>query len=620
LGAWLVGVAGPLLHLWRWSVPSGPSIVAVVVTTALWAGLAAVRPFGRDRVNDAVLIVSGGVLLAVAQLWAGWTEAVFAFSGVAVASFALVSRTHRGDGPRPTARRAWLAVGPLVAAGIAWARTSSRPATSALLLLAAALVAVEHRYPAAVTRIERAALNRLRRVASAAGHLLVGLVVLPLVLVPAWLMAVWGRAERALRRRIGRSNWRVRRLTLADEWTDARRPFSASPPRRRRAGNLMAAVVLFGLVAVVADSQIDTSAPPPVVVQATTTTAAIKLTDPDPAFAARPWEAMLRLPSGGFYRYDSAGGFRVTDLTSPYVNVADGERRSSPPKPQKGTDPLDVWMFGGSAAFGTGQRDGHTISSEVVRLAGKDGVEVRMHNFGVPASLNWQSAMRLVYLLEWREPPDLIVFYDGFNDAGAQQQLNAQGRGTSDTPVSYFDEDFNAVLSPDEVVVPPELAPVEVSPSTTVPFVTDPQVLADAIVRRYGRGLDAARAAAKAADVPVVALWQPSLVTKANRTDEEDRLLVAAGVDKSTEQGASDLVNAVRSRLPGIGVVDLSDAADGAEGTAYLDIVHNNEDGARVWLGRCTANCVRPSGDCPGPSPVIGAPLTGADASGLGAR
>ena len=66
--------------------------------------------------------------------------------------------------------------------------------------------------------------------------------------------------------------------------------------------------------------------------------------------------------------------------------------------------------------FGFGQRDEHTIPSEIARLAEADGIRIRSVNFGVESYNGYQETMAFADALAKDDPPDLVVFYDGVNE------------------------------------------------------------------------------------------------------------------------------------------------------------------------------------------------------------
>lgn len=71
---------------------------------------------------------------------------------------------------------------------------------------------------------------------------------------------------------------------------------------------------------------------------------------------------------------DPVLGWRMaSDAGRGPLNVVGGHRVSCQPSEPTVT----VWWFGGLTTFGLVQRDGHTIPSEVARLAERDGIRIR---------------------------------------------------------------------------------------------------------------------------------------------------------------------------------------------------------------------------------------------------
>lgn len=104
-------------------------------------------------------------------------------------------------------------------------------------------------------------------------------------------------------------------------------------------------------------------------------------------------------------------------------------RHSYEPPLEAGTDPVTIAFFGGSALFGEGQRDEHTIASEIARLAEAEGLPVRVRNYGQRGWTAWQEAL-LFEDVTAADPPDLAVFYDGANDLDVQAVTAILGRPT----------------------------------------------------------------------------------------------------------------------------------------------------------------------------------------------
>lgn len=304
----------------------------------------------------------------------------------------------------------------------------------------------------------------------------------------------------------------------------------------------------------------------------------------DPAFADAPWARSLRvnlLDAWKNLEFNAAvGGWNMKDVESEYINVQDGERSTSHPPSRLG-EPLTVWFFGGSAAFGAGQRDAHTIPSELVGLAARDGVAIEVHNYAVPATVNWQSAMLLVARLAWDRPPDLVVFYDGANDVALQDVLAGRGRARSDWPASLVDGEVDRLLR--ERAADQEV-PDDVIPPGQDPEPDDPPTASEAgrlVATRYGRGVALVQAQCEAADVPVSFFWQPDLRVKNPLSPADRRTLDAVDAQGGVER-LRTMTAAVRPALGRLGVHDLSSVFDRRTEPIFWDTVHTNELGAQI--------------------------------------
>jgi lysophospholipase L1-like esterase len=97
-----------------------------------------------------------------------------------------------------------------------------------------------------------------------------------------------------------------------------------------------------------------------------------------------------------------------------FINIDErGVRRTLSPR-----DPVDtrVHFFGGSTAWGTGARDGHTIPSEIVALLQEQGIAAEVTNFGESSYITRQDAMLFQFQLQQGNIPDIAIFYWGYND------------------------------------------------------------------------------------------------------------------------------------------------------------------------------------------------------------
>ena len=85
-----------------------------------------------------------------------------------------------------------------------------------------------------------------------------------------------------------------------------------------------------------------------------------------------------------------------------------------------GEDALDIWMFGGSAVWGVGAPDHETIPSHLAALLNDTlGIDAHVRNLGRRGYVSTQEVIHLMRELQAGRRPDIVVFYNGVNDAAA---------------------------------------------------------------------------------------------------------------------------------------------------------------------------------------------------------
>ena len=241
------------------------------------------------------------------------------------------------------------------------------------------------------------------------------------------------------------------------------------------------------------------------------------------------------------------------DYDADYTHVTGSARRGLD---TPGSGPT-IWFFGGSTLFGIGQRDEHTIPSEVARLAEAAGTPVEVLTVGFPSWASWQEAGMLARMLDERPHPDLIVFYHGVNDLGVVCRQLALG----DEP----DGLGNPLLEP---------APAEPVVRCAEAVDTTGRHLGAAVSRSMGQ------ARSTAGRIPVLEFWQPFAATRRS-TPSDLPLLERLGVDEPGRRGqAAPYLAALQHMEPP--PVDLTDAVDGYEGPIFFDWAHTNELGAEL--------------------------------------
>ncbi len=123
-------------------------------------------------------------------------------------------------------------------------------------------------------------------------------------------------------------------------------------------------------------------------------------------------------------------GWRRKAFKGEYINIdQNGIRYTVNKLNNKDNDnkTINIFMFGGSTLWGTGARDDNTIPSIVAEILTKNGLNVRVTNFGETGYVNFQETIELLIQLQKNLTPDIVVFYDGINDSFAGFQSGMGG-------------------------------------------------------------------------------------------------------------------------------------------------------------------------------------------------
>ncbi len=303
-----------------------------------------------------------------------------------------------------------------------------------------------------------------------------------------------------------------------------------------------------------------------------------------PAMAGAPWAAtyFADLQRQSFVDWPFTGN-RPTDFASRYINVGDFARRSWTAPGPTSSRPV-VWFFGGSTMFGEGQRDEHTISSEVARLAAAEGLPVTAVNYGQRGWVHWQEMLLFEQRLALEDAPDLVAFYDGMNDVDA-------GR--------VFEPGIPTPLTVEEAVGGGRSRNLVTSVvgAAPTPDLTDQiwaEYVAHSAVRKLARAVGLLpEPAAAAALLPVQGdtlgtpeEMDPGIDLYRRARSLTDHIARTHGVPVRhflQPQYLKDMPAwvYVRERWPQP-TTDLSDAMGDRADDVYLDVVHTNELGARL--------------------------------------
>lgn len=312
-----------------------------------------------------------------------------------------------------------------------------------------------------------------------------------------------------------------------------------------------------------------------------------------PAMAGAPWAkryfADLQATSVGYWPFTE---YRPEPYESPHLNLDGWTRRSYQTPGETARRPV-VWMFGGSTTFGEGQRDDHTIASELVRLAERNGTPITVANFGQRGWTHWQEMLLFEQRLALEPPPDLAIFYDGANEITSQALLNEAV--PSNTLVLQLAERLAGAsvatrFVQDGAAVPAEglwHAYTQHSLAHKLVYAFRPTA-ADAAPRQEPLvNRDGAAPAGDGIGTDYDLTAEDG--TDAGRVYERGRRLTS---QIAADAGVEPLFFWQPVRFEGLpqqralaelgdDVIDLSDALDG-HGDTYIDGAHTNEEGARV--------------------------------------
>jgi lysophospholipase L1-like esterase len=111
--------------------------------------------------------------------------------------------------------------------------------------------------------------------------------------------------------------------------------------------------------------------------------------------------------------------WRSRRFAGDFIDI-DAEGNRSTHHNSEASDPLRVWLFGGSVIWGLGAPDSETVSSHLARHFNNElGIDAEVRNLGEIGFVNTQEIVLLMRELQLGRRPDLVVFLDGANDAPA---------------------------------------------------------------------------------------------------------------------------------------------------------------------------------------------------------
>lgn len=322
-------------------------------------------------------------------------------------------------------------------------------------------------------------------------------------------------------------------------------------------------------------------------------------------FTYEPFTQFREQPSRGRYVNVDANGFRHSRDQGPWPPVAEH---------------LNVFVFGGSTAFGIGVKDDQTVASHlqaILAASGAAGRPVRVYNFGRGAYYSSQERALFERLLVAGHVPDVAIFLDGLNDfffhdgdrpalTGVLEQLLAQ---TVPAPVG-----MGVALRPEKrglayttlinsLPVMTLLARWRAAPQQNVmlwrPLAerrarpADDAALSERVITRYVANRTLIESAAAAMGVTPVFVWQPVPLYKYDLTYH--RYQGHFGPYESLRAGYPRMAEYVRQHPQGQNFVWCADIQEPLRELLYVDQVHYTPRMSER-VARCIADHLRRRG------------------------
>lgn len=585
-------MAGPAaLLLLSYSSP-GPA-VALVGVAVFWSVALRLRPVSILMTSMAGAAL-GTCMVASAGWYAGRAAVLFTLAAVTVAHLGVfgpqspsASASRRGAGD----------VVPLIsamtfAAGMVFWRTENQVASTICLGVPSLIVLVGRSAGPTLRRLELA----VDRVSLVVAHRvwvgIMAFVAIPTIYLPG---AVLRTVDAVRGGDVGvETTWHRRDVTPIADLRESSRMFASTPPSQRRHRLVvLASVVVIGLVVALTVGEPRT----PVVVarQGPTATSPspasesesrreqsvpapgteISLYSARAAFAGVEFADTLAEEQSAFFQLhvpNALTQYEMPEFSGTLLNTSNGERRTYRPR-ECACPTFDVWLLGGSGAFGIGQRDHYTIASWIARLGESKGINLRVHNLAMYAWVLAQEVARVEQeIAATAESPDLVVFLDGFNDSFASVQLALSRGAIPDGPTAISGEEqqrFEDIVRQGDGAL-----------ARAIDEFGGPRVLVNATVRRYRDYHDRIRSVLATRGIESAFFFQPDAFN--SDLQSTDLTSVKPWLSPVDRQSFDRVLGGTAVELEKDGVVNLRGVAAEYRKPVFFDEVHMSEPGARL--------------------------------------
>lgn len=292
--------------------------------------------------------------------------------------------------------------------------------------------------------------------------------------------------------------------------------------------------------------------------------------------------------------------WRRTPYAGKYINIdAQGRRYTAPSAVQKvaASRQLKIFMFGGSTMWGEGVRDQFTLPSLVVQDLAAHKIKAEVTNFGEVAYVNTQELIELILQLERGNIPDVVIFYDGYNDVYAANQRGQAGFSQFEwkRELEYnISTRYNQLKKVfllnclDRFYLGRLIKSFSKKLDFQKPAPPGSQTLDKDIIQIYLNNIKIINALGKTYGFVPLFFWQPVIYTKDNLTDFEKNYAIEP-LGKLYRQ-AHGVLKAAAEKFSPYNFFDISGLFTKTTGEVYLDYCHVNEEANRLIAHRITAD------------------------------
>lgn len=290
-------------------------------------------------------------------------------------------------------------------------------------------------------------------------------------------------------------------------------------------------------------------------------------------------------------------GWRGRPFQGNYLTIGADGLRKTPPIEVADQLPLKVFAFGGSTLWGEGASDEETIPAWLQRqLTEQSEYPIQLTNFGQRGWVSTQGLIQLILELRAGHIPDLVVFYDGYNEITAAHSTQQIG-----VPENFWDLRNMDVMqrAAGKVAKGTELGRLLLKGPPRPVYQIDVSVTSQGIVDNYLAVLELTNSLGRQYGFEVLFYWQPQLLTEAkDLTPAEAELTNHPWLPEPVKQ----LVPLVYSKISEAaathtGLYDIHDCFAGQTDQLYFDPCHvsgaGNQLVAESMLQHGLLNAVR---------------------------